>query len=108
MLYALEQGPTEKTIVEQCIRMNRELPSAIADKPALMPGLELFYVSFIDLTTCRGGMGDGPIPWTAIEQYCDAIDVIGGQRARLHACVRAMDNVMLEHHRKKNDAKRKK
>lgn len=87
--------------------MNRPLPSAIANKPSLMPGLELFYTAFVDLTTCRGGMGDGPIPWTAIQEYCDHIEVYGGQRARLHACVRAMDITFLEHHRKKIDGKRK-
>ena len=107
LLYALEQGPTEATILKQCERMGREIPAAIQNKPWLMPGLELFYVAFRDLHTCRGGMGDGPIPWTAIEQYCDALVVEGDQRRRLHLNVRAMDNTFLEHHRKQADAKRK-
>ena len=106
LLYSLEQGPTEKTIIEQCVRRNRPLPKAIQDKPQLMPGLELFFTAFVDLNTCRGGMGDGPIPWIVIQEYCDYIEVHGEQRMRMHACVRAMDIVFLEHHRKKIDGKR--
>lgn len=81
--------------------MNKPYPKVIADAPELLVGLELFYEAFYDLTSCRGGMGDGPIPWTAIEEYCNQTGIYDEQRERMHEYMRGMDNAFLEHHRKK-------
>lgn len=40
-------------------------------------------------------MGDGPIPWTAIEQYADSLDAGPTLRDFLHYHIRGMDRVVL-------------
>jgi hypothetical protein len=74
------------------------LPKAIADAPELELGLELFYLAFMDLTTCRSmGFGEGPIPWTAVRDYCDDMELVGDQRDDMFAHIRMMDTVYLNH-----------
>jgi hypothetical protein len=56
------------------------LPNTIANAPDLTLGLELFYVGFLDLTSCRQiGMGLGPIPLTSILEYCLLNEIEGEQ-----------------------------
>lgn len=94
----LQQGPNEKTIVDACIRERRPLPNAIANAPALALGLELFYSAFMDLTTDRAiGYGEGPIPWSSVDRYCQRHAIRGEQREDVHYHVRRMDAVYLEH-----------
>lgn len=74
------------------------LPKAIADAPELEPGLDLFYLAFMDLTTCRSmGFGEGPIPWTAVRDYCNDMDLEGDQREDMFIHIRLMDTVYLNH-----------
>lgn len=61
----LEQGPTIKKILPNIIRLRLPMPKTIAEAPVLQTGLSFYLEAYIDLATCRGGMGDGPIPWTA-------------------------------------------
>jgi hypothetical protein len=73
------------------------LPKAIANAPELWQGLELFYTAFMDLTTCRPlGMSEGPIPWTAIAEYCDRYDIADEQREDLFYFLREMDTAYLK------------
>lgn len=74
--------------------------------PSLVPGLDFYFAAFNELTTCRAvGMGAGPIPWTAIQEYADRQELDGEDRACLLYLVRAMDNAYLEHGRKEFDKK---
>ena len=101
----MEQGPTEKTIIEQCIRERRPLPDAIANAPELKFGLELFYMAFMDLTSCRSiGYGAGPIPWSAIQTWCAAYDIQGEQREDLFYHVERLDKSYLDWSVKKQKA----
>lgn len=94
----MEQGPTEQTIITACVRERRPLPAAIANAPELWLGLDLFYVAFLDLTSCRTlGMGEGPIPWTAVGQWCDEQGITGEQREDVRYHVSKLDTVYLEH-----------
>lgn len=74
----LDQAPHERTIIEQCIVRRCRLPDAIADAPQLLPGLAIYMGAFFDLQTCRPmhphpkGFRLGPIPWTAIYDWCCA------------------------------------
>lgn len=98
MLYVLEQGPNEKAIVDQCVRNRVPLPQAIANAPELELGLDLFYIAFMDLTTCRAmGMVEGPIPWTAVQSYCDELLLEGDQRDDMFYHIREMDGAYLKH-----------
>jgi len=81
-----------------------DLPNAIKNAPDLWPGLELYYQAWIDLDSTRNiGLGVGPIPWNAIEAYCAALELDEDQRAKMHALVRGMDRVYLEHVNKRKD-----
>ena len=45
-------------------------------------------------------MGEGPIPWSAIADYCNAHGFEGDQIDDTFYLVRAMDNAYLGHHEK--------
>lgn len=55
-------------------------------------GLTLFLSAFYDLDSCRPvGWEEGPIPWTAMADYCDRLDIQGDQREDLIYHVRQLD-----------------
>lgn len=68
----MEHGKYVETILKQCKYEGRD-PSTVKflrEAPTLLPGLDLYYNAFWELTSCRQiGMGVGPIPWTAVEAY---------------------------------------
>lgn len=107
----MEQGLTEKKIIEQCVMHKMPLPDKIANAPELYFGLELYYKAFLDLTTCRGqGYGtEGPIGWLAIREYADAYDLSGEQREDLFYHIQHMDSAYLDFKAKrlKNKGKEK-
>lgn len=69
------------------------LPPKIENAPELFVGLSLFFGAFIDLSTCRfkSDSGDGPIPWVAINTYCEHHCIEGEQREDLEYFIRRMD-----------------
>lgn len=98
----------EQQILEQCAREGLALPDSIQNAPTLWPGLALFFVAFIDLTTCRAmGMGEGPIPWLAVNAYCDAKRIYGDQRADMLYHVGSLDRTYLKYRAAQADAKAK-
>ncbi len=53
------------------------VPEHISNAPELLPGLELYYEAFVDLSTCRPlGMSEGPIPYRDIVAYFDRLDLL--------------------------------
>lgn len=75
------------------------LPPQFANAPDLWPGLEFYWSAFWALDSCRAmGMSVGPIPWTAIEQWCDAKEVDDEERETVHYLIRRMDIAYLAHH----------
>jgi hypothetical protein len=103
----LEQGPVEMRIIEQCVRDKMPIPAKMQNAPALLLGLDLFYVAFLDLYSCRSvGFGEGPIPWTAISEYCDRSEVHGEQREDMFYFVRALDNEYLKFKNAKAEAEK--
>lgn len=95
----MEQGPTEKFIIEQCIRQNMPLPDAIANAPVLEIGLDLFFTAFMDLNSCRNiGVGEGPIPWTAKQMYAkEELNLEGEQRDDFFYYINRLDTAYLDH-----------
>ncbi len=78
--------------------MRRPLPKALADAPELLPGLDLYYYAFVDLSTCRSmGFGPGPIPWTAISEYARARGLEREQTDDLFYHIPLLDAAYLEH-----------
>lgn len=103
----MEQGPTEKFIIEQCIRNRMPLPEKIKNAPMLELGLELYYVAFLDLNTCRHiGFGEGPIPWAVTRQMADEeLGLEDEQREDLFYYVAKMDTAYLEYRAKETEKK---
>jgi hypothetical protein len=103
LLYSLEVGKDEKWLVQQAQRTGMPLPPQVKEAPELWPGLELYLMAFMELTSCRGlGYGAvGPIPWLAIHHYCEAHDVSGEQREDLLYYVQHMDKAYLDWQTKK-------
>jgi len=98
----LEQGPTEATIIEQSVKAGWPLPESIANAPSLSPGLELYYIAFLDLMSCRQmGMSSGPIWWTTVQEYCNLLKLSEEQTEAMHFHIKEMDLVYLKHSTKK-------
>lgn len=75
----------------------------LKNAPQIEEGLDLHWDAFGVLTTTRQiGQGVlGPIPWTAIMEYCDRYEIEEEQAERMVAYIRAMDRVYLDHFHKK-------
>lgn len=103
----MEQGPTEKAIIQACVRDRTPLPARIANAPELFLGNELYYAAFLDLTSCRTqGYGtEGPISWLTIDEYADRRGIEGEQREDLFHHVSFMDAAYLEFKAKKLEPK---
>jgi hypothetical protein len=97
LLYSLEIGAVEQKIIEDCARNKRPLPPKILNKPELVVGLELYLEAYMDLQGDRGGMGDGRIPWTAVQKYADVHGYEGELLEALHYHIRALDDAWLRH-----------
>lgn len=85
----MEQGPVEENILEQCLRYDRPYPDPIANAPELAMGLEMFFVGYQDLTTCRDFNGN--IPWMSIETYGEKKGWDVDQIEMLHFFVRHLN-----------------
>lgn len=96
----MEQGKTEKKIIETCYKERLPLPDRIRDAPQLFLGLEIYYGAFFDLTTSRGGFGDGPISWKTIEEYARLNDFSEDQKDDLHYYIAKMDETFMEKRRR--------
>lgn len=69
-----------------------------------MLGVELYYIAFMDLTSCRsvGYILPGPIPWSAIHIYCEAHQIEGEQREDVFYHVQHLDKSYLDWMTKKH------
>lgn len=109
MLYALQQGPTEKMILEQCYKTNTPVPDIIVNAPELMPGLSFYYDIFLDLSANRQvGFAEHPIRLTEIWDYCKYYHIDGELLDDVVHHIQAMDIKYLLHRQeqRKNNAKR--
>jgi hypothetical protein len=100
----MEQGHIEEQIIKQAERSGLPIPDRIENAPSIMPGLELYYIGFLELNSSRslGGFGIGPIPWLAIEQYSQALELDEDQKMAMHFHIVEMDKAYLRHQQKKN------
>jgi len=69
----------------------------------------MFLDAFGKLTTCRQiGMGEGPIPWTAVEEYGRAQGMDREELEELHYMMRALDSEYLAYRREREEQRSKK
>lgn len=100
----MEQGHIEQKIIEQAVRSGLPIPDRIQNAPSILPGLELYYIGFLELSTSRqlGGFGFGPIPWLSIEQYCQVLELDEDQKMAMHHHIAEMDKAYVKHQQKKS------
>lgn len=84
------------------------MPKAIAEAPSLSPGLEIYMDAYSSLSTVRGGMGDGPIPWTAAMQYADRIGLDDEEAEEFWYYIAEMDETWGKHQEAQRGKKDKK
>jgi len=79
------------------MRFGLPLPDRIQNAPELNLGLELFYIGFLELTSCRQvGMGIGPITNLSMMDYCDRNGIVGEQREDFLWILPRLDHKYLE------------
>lgn len=70
MLYVLELGDIEQTLVRQAILAGEEIPERIMNAPTLQEGLQFYLTAFFELDSERNHQfGFAYIPWSAIVSY---------------------------------------
>ena len=70
------------------------------DEPEISPGTEFFLQATVHLLSCRGvGMDLGPVPWTAVYAYCEAVDFADWER--MFNIVNIVDSNLREEHKEK-------
>jgi hypothetical protein len=98
-------GKDEEFLMQQARRAGmRNLPDRLANAPEVRDGLQLFYLAFLELTTCRGlGYASaGPVPWMAVDRYCERHEITGEQCEDMHYFVAKMDEAYLKWQRAKS------
>ena len=92
-------GVSEKTIIDQARAQRTQIPQRILNAPLLFLGLDWVYQVFGKLTTCRQlGMGvPGPIPWTAVNEFCIANDVRDDDQEELEFLIERMDDAYIKY-----------
>lgn len=106
MLYELEQGPLEETLIRRARAERRAIPVKIMNAPQLLPGLGIYFQAFMALSSCRPlGMSEGRIPWTAAFQYGQALDMSAEEFEDLWILVSLMDAAYLTYRKSQADKK---
>ena len=108
----MQQGKNEAKIVELAQKMGQPLPEKIANKPILRSGLEVYWRAFWECSTDRDiGMAEGPIPWTAINDWGKRYGFEDESFERLILILKMMDSAYIEErtksHKKAMDKKMK-
>ena len=95
--------------MEQAYKRGLPLPEFIRNAPVLLPGLDIYYEAFQELSTCRPYIGlegvPGPIPWTAVDRYGVSKGFDGEAQDYLEKLVRALDDEFLTYTREKQGGK---
>lgn len=96
-------GIAEKAAFKQAEREKTPLPDKIMNAPEVLLGLELYINGFNALTSCRSAAygSEGPIPWTAMRDYCVEYNIRGEQREYFYDLLAQMDKTYLDYKSKK-------
>lgn len=81
------------------------LPDKIKGAPEILPGLEIYYEAFTELSACRqSGMGIGAIPWTALDRWAERYGLTEEEFERLAIYIRMMDAEYIKYVSKKQNS----
>jgi hypothetical protein len=68
------------------------MPSWLANAPVLELGLQLYIEAFFELHAARPvGMEEGMIPWAAIWDYCERLEIVDDQKDDMFHHIHQMD-----------------
>lgn len=94
-----------RKVLPNILKLGLPLPKAVLEAPEVHEGLEFYWEAFMDLTTCRGGMGDGPIPWIHVATYAQIHDLDTEEFEDLWFYITQMDETWLEFQDRKRKQK---
>lgn len=80
-----------------------KLPPQYADPPELLPGLHFYYTAYERLRSCATFNGD--IPWTAVMEYADRLELDQEMRHDTWILVRSMNLAEMDYQSKKAEKK---
>lgn len=84
----------------------QNLPDKIKEAPQILPGLELYYEAFTELSSSRNsGMSIGAIPWTAIDRWAERYEIEEDDFERLAIYIRMLDAEFIKFANKKQSGK---
>lgn len=86
-------------IRKQAIQNGFPVPPEIENKPELQPHLQVYWMAFWQLTTCRNAlyMTEGQIPWHVVDDWGKGAGMTRDERQDLWLAISTMDNVYLDH-----------
>jgi hypothetical protein len=99
----MEMEQVEQRIIRECYARRRKLPDKIVNAPDLFVGLELYFIAFTELNSCRStGWGPGPIPSWCIDEFAERQGLDSDETEEMHHHIRQMDAAFLKYTERKN------
>lgn len=93
--------------MQQALRLNAPLPDKMANIPDLNLGLDFYLEVYLDLCSDKDiGFGEGPIPWSSMDNWAKRYNIVGYEFERMVSVLRYADNEILKG--KQKTAERKK
>ena len=103
MLYKLEYGKSEETIIRHARQNRQPLPAFIQNAPELNLGLQIYLQAFFDLESERpAGFSLSRSPGFAVRRYAKDYDFDEEQFEALDVFIRIMDNAYIDYCNKKH------
>lgn len=103
----MEWGEGLPAIQRAAASGSEKAQARLDSRPVLPMWLHDTWAAFWKVGSCRQvGMGTGPIPWTAINDYAIRYRINGEDFEDFEHIIREMDGCYLEKQRAKQDAKK--
>jgi hypothetical protein len=88
------------------LRSRSPLPAKFLNAPGLDEWWNWYFLAFLDLSSCRSGMGDGPIMWTAMNAYAERHGLTTlDDYLFFKELINSIDTAYIEYQSKKSDKK---
>ncbi len=82
--------------IRAAIARKQPLPDWVNDEPPVGEFDRFFLTAFELLDTCRtSGFGDGPIPWTAVREFCKSRELDRMMTNTVEAVILRLDKAVM-------------
>lgn len=103
-MWEIQHGNDYKKHFEIAKKHNIKLPESMINMPTLPHYLLWIKEAFISLSTCRQiGFGVGQIPWTALKQYTDHLELSYEEFLYFEKMIYGIDNAYVDYVNKDKD-----